>query len=521
MIPLYSVQQVRDADDYAINQLRIPGLLLMENASISIIEVLKEKFSSYLYNGPVGILCGKGNNGGDGFAIARHLMNSGSRVTVIYLSDIEELTGDALQNFEILSNLIHYSDGSILKQYKSGRDIKILEKSPLIIDALLGSGVSGALRSPYAEIVKSVNELNAVRVAVDIPTGLDADKGSGEVIFKADLTVTLGELKKGLYVNRGAASSGEILKGYIGISQDFFNELPVDTYIIEPEDAFYSLPHKARDIYKYSAGKVLVVAGSRKLPGAAFMTSSAVLKSGAGASILCFPESVRALVQERLNEVIVLTYNDAGSGIYTKRNLGELNERFEWMDVLAIGPGLGRDTESIDAILETIRQNRGKKMVIDADGLYALSESRYKKVNLENCVLTPHQAEFANLIGIGLDQLQEDIFTYGRKFAIETGAYLVLKGAPTVVFNPGEEAFVNSTGNPGMAKFGTGDVLTGILAGFLAQSDDIEGAIISAVYLHSLSADLLLPGKTEFGIMATDIIDNLPEAIKFLRNSCA
>ncbi|MCU7495838.1 MAG: NAD(P)H-hydrate dehydratase [Ignavibacteria bacterium] len=520
MIPLFSVSQVRDADDYAINQLQIPGLLLMENASLSIYSIIREHYPSLNKNDLIGIVCGKGNNGGDGFALARHFINSGFRVGVIYLSGSEELKGDALSNFEILSNVIHFSDEtSFMRQYKSVRDLKRIEHSQLVVDALLGTGASGSLKAPYAEIVRELNKFNTIRVALDIPTGLDADKGSGEEPFEADLTVTLAELKKGLFVNKGAAVSGEVKKGYIGLSAEFFDNFQVDTYVIEPEDAFYNLPQKAKDIYKYSAGKVLVIAGSKNLPGASFMTASSVLHSGAGASILCFPESARGLIQGKLDEVIVLPYKDEEKGILGKENLEELKERFGWMDVLAIGPGLGRDARTVEAVLEIIRINKNKKIVLDADALFALGEGRYKSLNLRNCVLTPHQAEFANLLGIKLSELQEDVLSYGREFSRETGALLVLKGSPTVIFNAEGEALINSTGNPGMAKFGTGDVLTGIIAGFMAQSNEAEGAVVSAVYLHSLSADLLLKEKTEYGLMATEIMNNLSEAIKFVRKS--
>lgn len=521
MIPLFSVSQVRAADEYAAGQLGIPGLLLMENASLSIYSIINEQYPSLSKSSLIGIVCGKGNNGGDGFALARHFINTGFRVGVIYLSGSEELKGDALTNFEILQNLVHYSEEtSFLRQYKSVRDLKKIENSQLIVDALLGTGASGSLKSPYAEIVRELNKFNAIRVALDIPTGLDADKGSGgDTTFQADLTVTLAELKKGLFVNKGASVSGEIRKGYIGLSPEYFDNFQVDTYVIEPEDAFFNLPQKAKDLYKYSAGKVLVIAGSKSLPGASFMTAYSVLHSGAGASILCFPESAQAVIQSKVDEVIVLPYKDEGKGIFRKQNIEELKKRFEWMDVLAIGPGLGRDTETVEAVLEAIRLNRNKKIVIDADALFAIGEGKYKSLDLSNCVLTPHQAEFADLLGIRLGELQEDILSFGRKFAEETGAILVLKGAPTVIFNAEGEALINSTVNPGMAKFGTGDVLTGIVAGFMAQAEDTEGAVISSVYLHSLSADLLLKNKTEYGIMATDIINNLPEAIKFIRKS--
>ncbi|MGE5411022.1 MAG: NAD(P)H-hydrate dehydratase [Clostridiales bacterium] len=521
MIPLFSVKQIRESDSYAISELGIPGLILMENASVSIFNIVQKTFSLSASDSSIGFVCGKGNNGGDGFAVARHFVNNGFRVVVISLSEETELQGDALLNFQILKSLLDKVEGSVLIEYRAKEDIELLEECQIIFDAMLGTGAKGKLKQPYLSIVQQLNLLNARRIAIDIPTGLDADSGSGgEVIFNADLTVTLAELKRGLFISKGASFCGNVQKGYIGLPGSYFDDLEIDDYIIEPEDAFLGIPYKAADIYKYSAGKVLVVAGSASFPGAPVMTSTSVLKSGAGACFLCYPSSAKMLVQPKLNEVIIEPYSDDGNGFLRAENIDELKKKFDWMDLLAIGPGLGRDSKTMQAVIEIIKCNSGKKIVIDADAIFALGDGKYKELDLSNSVITPHHAEFANLLGIKLSELQRDILSYGKSFAQMTGAFLVLKGAPSVIFNPSGEAFINSTGNPGMAKFGTGDVLTGIIAGLLAQSDEIEDTLITAVYLHSLSADLLLKDKTEFGIMATDIANNLPEAIKFLRKSC-
>lgn len=521
MIPLFSVEQVREADSYAISELGIPGILLMENASAGIFNTVKEIYPDIPQDAAIGFVCGKGNNGGDGFAVARHFINKGYKAIVIYLADEKELTGDALSNFLILKKLIKTTDGSELIKYSSLESLTKLEKCNIIFDALLGTGSKGKLKEPYESIINEINSFSGIsRIAIDIPTGLDADTGSGETVFKAEATVTLAELKRGLFINRGASSAGKVYKGYIGIPGAYFDRFEIDEYIIEPEDAISGLPKKASDIYKYSAGKVLVIAGSADYPGAPVMTSYSVLRSGAGACFLCYPASARELVQLKLDEVIVQPYDDKGTGILRKGNIEEISKRFDWMDCLAIGPGLGRAKDTIEAVVEIIGKNAGKRIVIDADAIFALGEGRYKDLDLSNSIFTPHSAEFAHLLGIKLSELQSDPLKYGKEFTSETGSFLVLKGAPSVIFNPAGEAFVNSTGNPGMAKFGTGDVLTGIIAGIISQSNGIEDGLITSVYLHSLSADLLLKEKTEFGIMATDIINNLPNAIKFLRKSC-
>jgi NAD(P)H-hydrate epimerase len=369
--------------------------------------------------------------------------------------------------------------------------------------------------------VNFLNELNCFKAAVDVPTGLSPDKGYGFTVFNADLTISLGELKKGLFFGSGYSNCGEIVKGDIGIGFSYFDDLSSEEYLIEPEDALYSLPVKALSAHKYSAGKVLTIAGSGELPGAAVMTSKAALKIGAGSSILCFPKSVRKLIHRNLTEVIVKTYNDDNKEYLSSENISELKDRLKWADTIAIGPGLGRNEETLAAIFELIKKYKKKRLVIDADGIYAMRNNVYKQLNLVDKVLTPHHGEFAALLGIDTDVLEKDILQFGRNFVLETGVYLVLKGAPTIIFLPNGEALINTTGNPGMAKFGTGDVLTGLIAGLLAQQKDIEKALIAAIYLHSLAADLLMRDKTEYSYTAIDILEGIPRAIKFLRKSIA
>ena len=520
MIPLYSTNQIRQVDDFVISQLGIPGPVLMENASAEIYHWLEEKILNNDKKKKIGFVCGKGNNGGDGFAAARHCANNGYNVKILYLGEEEELSEDCKINFKIISCYEKRFENISLKKYSSLIDINWLKDCSIIVDAMLGSGAKGTLREPYKSIVEKLNNINLFKVAIDIPTGLDGDTGSGSTVFKADLTITLGEFKKGLFISDGAYYSGEVVKGGIGISDKFYDELNCEEYIIEPEDVYKNLPLKKKNIHKYSAGKVFTIAGSGKLPGAAVLTSKSALKVGAGASILAFPKSVRKLVHKNLTEVIVETYDDNGSEHFTSKAVPSLKKRIDWANVLTIGPGLGRDDETSEGIFNLIKSAKSKLLVIDADAIFAISK-RYKELNLTKSVLTPHLGEFSNLIGVDQEKIKKDILKYGKQFVKETGSHLVLKGAPTIIFLPSGEALVNSTGNPGMAKFGTGDVLTGIISGFLAQLKDIEASVITGVYLHSLSADLLIKKFTEYSYTASDIMDNLPNAIKFLRRSFA
>ena len=518
MIPLFSTRQIRQVDEYAINKLGIPGVVLMEHASREIFQKISERIE-YLESRKIGFVCGKGNNGGDGFATARHFSNAGYEVVVIYLGSEKEMSEDCRFNFQVLRKLSLTNKKIILIKFGSVTDLSLLKSCRIICDALLGSGTQGALREPYLSIINYLNKLNAIKVAIDIPTGLNADTGYTEISLKADFTITLGQLKKGLFFGDGYTYSGEVEKGGIGIPDCLYDNFTTTEFLIEPEDALPGLPIKAKNLHKYSAGKVLTIAGSGSLPGAAVLASTSALKIGAGASILCFPKSVRELVHKKLNEVVVKTYEYDGREYLSEKNIDQLSDKIKWADVVAIGPGLGREKETQKAVISFIKKFSSNIKVIDADAIFALGQGRYKKLNLNNSVLTPHHAEFAALIGISTSELEKDILKYGKVFVERTGAHLVLKGAPTIIFTPEGDALINTTGNPSLAKFGTGDVLTGFMAGLLAQQKNVENAIITAVYLHSMAADILAQKRTKLDILATDIQNYIPQTIKFLTSS--
>ncbi len=514
MIPLYSTKQIRKIDDYAINKLGLPGIVLMENASREIFNII----SSQIIIGSIGFVCGKGNNGGDGFAAARHFANAGYTVKVVYLGSETQRSPDCKLNFNVLKKISRTNKKITLKKFTSISSLSLIKNCNAVCDALLGSGAKGALREPYLSIIKYLNKLKSYKIAIDIPTGLDSDKGFAEEAFAADLTVTLGNFKKGLFFGDGAVYAGQVEKGSIGVPDEFFEGLTTNEYLIEPEDALNGLPLRAKNLHKYSAGKVLCIAGSEAFPGAAMLTSKATLKIGAGASILAFPKSSRSLIQKKMGEVVVDAYDDS-SGYLSGKNIDDLSRRIIWADVIAIGPGLGRAAETQKAVLKLFSERKYKKAVVDADAIFAMNKNRYKKLNLKNVILTPHHGEFADLIGVSISDLEKDLLKYGHNFAIKTGAYLILKGAPTIIFSPNGDALINSAGNPAMAKFGTGDVLTGFLAGLLSQQKEIEKAVVSAVYLHSLTADLLVKRNTEYSLLASDIISYISNSINFLRKS--
>ena len=405
MIPLYSTRQIREIDNFAIKELEVPSIVLMENSSVQIYDIIENEILTSRQVKKVGAVCGKGNNGGDGFALLRHFANKGFSLSVLHVGKENEMSEDCRVNFRILKKMTEENSKITIREFNSLKDLGLLARSEIIMDCMLGSGARGELREPYKGIVEALNKLKTIRVAIDIPTGLDADLGFGETIFNSDLTITLGEFKKGLFIQDGYTNCGKIVKGEIGIDLGYYEKLTANDFLIEPEDVFEFLPDKKKNIHKYSAGKVFTIAGSGSFPGAAMLSSMAVLKAGAGASVLAFPKSIRNLIFKRASGLVVQSYQDNEKEYLCENNIKELNERIKWADVTAIGPGLGRDKETQTSVLRILEERKCKKYVVDADAIFALGSGKYEELNLENFVLTPHQGEFANLIDVNVNEL--------------------------------------------------------------------------------------------------------------------
>lgn len=516
MIPLYNTSQIRNLDSFAIKRLNVPGIVLMENAANGIYQSIVERINNI---SSVGIICGKGNNGGDGFAVARHFSNAGFEVKLVSLGSVSEMSEDCRTNYEILKQLLSQRKNLAIKFYNSLKDISWLKNSSIIIDAILGSGITGELSEPYSSVVKTLNKFSSFKCAIDVPTGLNADTGYGNIIFNSDLTITLGEFKKGLFVGKGYENCSELILKEIGIGTDYFDDIDSNVYLIEPEDVYNYLPKRGKSVHKYSAGKVLSIAGSYKYPGAASLTSTSALIAGAGSSILVIPESAKKLVHKNLTEVVVESYGKEKVKYFDLEALKSLDQKIKWADVVAIGPGLDRNSETVEAVKKFLINQKYKFAVIDADAIFTLDQEFLEMVDLSNCIFTPHLGEFSQLINVEIKEIEKDILSYGSKFAKKNKCILILKGAPTIIFNKDGEAFINTAGNSGLAKFGSGDVLTGLIAGLLSQNKNIENAALAGVYLHSLSADLLLKEKSISNYLASDVMNNYPAAVKFLEES--
>lgn len=519
MISLFTNKQVRAVDSFAIDRLNFPSLLLMENAASSLFKITSEK--GFLNSVPttVGILCGKGNNGGDGFALARKIAFAGHKVIVLHISDANEFSPDAKQNYELLLSSASLYKNISVKKITKIEDLKILRSCDVIIDALLGSGATGALQGFIKDIIEKVNLFHYKKIAVDVPTGLNADTGSGAVIFNADLTITLGELKRGLFFGDGYASSGIVEKGSIGVGDKFFEEQTAEDFLVERNDVKSFIPLKGKSLHKYSAGKVFLIAGSKEYGGAAVLSSSGAFKSGAGAVILAIPTSLQKILLQKRPEIVNKFYGEKNTEFLSASSYSSLKEKFLWADAIAIGPGIGRHDETMELVRSLLKKHPDKKIIIDADALYALRKKEYRNFRLKNAILTPHLGEFAALIDVEKSLVEKDLLFYGKEFVKETKSILVLKGPRTIIFTADGKAFINSTGNEGLAKFGSGDVLTGMIASFLAQIKNVQHAVLSAVYLHGLAADQLKKEKSAYGFTASEVANQIPFALKELNNA--
>ncbi len=520
MIKVTDSKEIRELDLKATQKYKIPSLLLMENAAIGVVDFISELSSQTPINNVL-ILCGHGNNGGDGFAIARHLTNRGFNVCVAIFGNIEKISGDAKTNFEIL-NEIATTESNIEIFINPERFEKLRnffgEPFDIIVDALLGTGLNSEIRDPFNSITKWANKQNTIKIAVDIPTGLSSDNGKIlGVSFVADYTLTMGLPKVGLFINDGPKVCGKVKIVDISYPSSLAHEVKILRNLIEDIDVFERLPVRPYDAHKYSVGKVFAIAGSTGLTGAAKMACESALIAGCGGVLLLTTQKNLPVFAKSLKEVMTFPLKNNKGEYFMEQDVDEIDEKVKWADVLMIGPGLGQNLSTGEFLRRLLLTHPEKKKVIDADGLNLLSGFiNEKKLSLKNAILTPHLGEFAKLTNLSVDEIKNSIFEIGTDFAKKYQTVLVLKGSPTIIFNSDGECYINSTGNSGMATVGMGDVLTGIISSFYAQGlNRIDSAIVG-VYLHGLSGDIAMLKKGKLSLIASDVIKYLPNAIQMI-----
>jgi NAD(P)H-hydrate epimerase len=509
-----TANEMKDIDTKTIQEFGIPGLVLMERAGLAVANRISEVFGRK----KIVVISGNGNNGGDGLVIARQLCNQGWEVSVFLTSEPEELSGDALVQYRIAGQfgVPIYPVTELFARREA-----VFSRHALIIDAILGTGLSKPVTGVLADIVSIINTAGLPVLSVDIPSGISSDNGQvlGSAI-KATCTVTFGLPKRGHLLHPGAAFSGKLFVEDIGIPRSLTASKDINVELIEKSAVSALLPVRQSDSHKGDYGHVLIVAGSIGRTGAALMAARACLRSGAGLVTVGVPESLSGVFQSRFTEEMTLVLPDSGYGtLASGASRAILDFAQKNADVVAVGPGLGV-TEGTTEILNSIILESPCPVVIDADGLNALRGNR-KLLSQAKApvILTPHPGEMKRLLedaGSGTADIEKERIETARSFAKETGTYLVLKGVPTVIAAPDGKAFVNATGNPGMASAGAGDVLTGMISGLLAQNRDPLPACILGVYLHGLAGDIAASKRGEHSLIATDIIDGIPAAFQRL-----
>ena len=524
---ILTAAEMREVDRLTTERYGIPSLSLMENAGKSVADFMTARFRR-LESRRVIVLCGKGNNGGDGFVTARHLADAGVAPIVILVDAQDEMRGDAAANRD--------------RWQKSGGEVRVVRTSSdwqtakptvnsadLIVDALLGTGVRGSVEGLLSEVIHEVNrrERGRVVIAVDIPSGLPADmdgapenraetKDSGDSIVASNYTVTFTAPKVGMFLGNAAAYVGQLLVREIGSPRELVEEVGKGTvrWLETGEFSEFALPRKP-DGNKGNYGHALIVAGSVGKSGAAVMASWAALRIGAGLVTAAVPEPVLPLVAVPNPEVMTepLPATDTGSISLRALEYERFNGIVKGKSVIGIGPGLTTQTETVQFVRTVVGKYLDLPVVLDADGLNAFDgHAQELKAERKMLAVTPHPGEMARLVGNDTKQIQSRRLEVARQAAAEWNAFVILKGHQTVIAAPDGSVWINSTGNAGMATGGTGDVLTGMLAGLIAQHGAGAAALCFGVYLHGLAGDIAYKDSGEAPLMATDLIRSIPRA---------
>lgn len=505
-----TAEQMRDLDRQTIEVIGIPGVVLMENAGRGSALFIAKEFAA-LKSQSVLIFCGKGNNGGDGYVIARHLLNWGWQVRTLVLSRMERVSGDANVN---LQALIHQGGEVIFGSDADNLVAFLQQQNPgMVVDALLGTGLQTAVQGPYLQAIEWMNRFPGPVVAVDIPSGVDASTGCELGCgVAADLTLTFASPKLGHLLHPGATLSGKLEIIDIGIPP-YLQPVPDCQFSwFRREDARPLLPTRPVAAHKGTFGHLLVLAGSAGKSGAAVLSAEAGLRSGAGLVTLATPQSQQPVLASRLTEVMTEGLPDS-DGCLTLAAMLPLVEILQGRQALAIGPGLSQSQDTVQLVRQLL-VSTDLPLVLDADGLNALAGdlAPLSQRSGPPAVLTPHPGEMARLVGATIAEVEADRVAVARDFAQQLQVVLVLKGAPTLVAAPDGTVSVNGSGNPLLATAGSGDVLTGLIGGFLAQGLAPVEAARLGVFLHGYAADRLAGRVARVGVFAGELSREIPAA---------
>ena len=512
-----NAEQIREADRCTIDDLGVPSTVLMENAGRQVVAAMRAVYGD-IDQRCISVLCGCGNNGGDGLVVARVLWQQGVQVQVFLSGDEEGLSPDSRINLQIIKRTgIPLTEVPNANAWQGIREKAL--NADLIVDSLLGTGITRALEDPLKTVVADVNASDVPVLSVDIPTGLPTDQ-AGDVsdVVAADVTVTLAAPKPSLLLPPTDAWAGDLVIVDIGIPESVIDRVPGPRLsLLTPDDVRDLVPARPSDAHKGHFGHVLLVAGGAGKSGAAALAGRAALRSGAGLVTVAAPSSVIDIVAAATPECMTLSLPSIDDGTLSASAL-EPPLNFE-CDVVAAGPGLGSSSD-ITTIVKGLLSRKSSSLVLDADALNALASEPTSLVGGNRpVIITPHPGEMARLTARSTVEVQTDRLAVARQFAVDHRLHVVLKGAGTIVADPSGDAWLNLTGNPGMATAGVGDVLTGVIAAWLAQTSRPDLACQLGVYLHGLAGDLASDEQSEVALIASDVIDNLGVALVKTTNS--
>jgi hydroxyethylthiazole kinase-like uncharacterized protein yjeF len=513
-----SAGQMRNIDARTIHDFGLPGIVLMENAALAAVgeirKLLARKGTKNLAGHKAVVLVGKGNNGGDGLAIARHLTVLGMDVTVFLFADHNDLTGDTKINFDLYQKL----EGKIVsvEDEKQIRLFKLaLMQSPIVVDALFGIGFRGEVPELARSFVEDLNKAEVPVVSIDIPSGLEADTGKiGGIAVKADVTVTFGLPKLGHFLGVGPIYTGELVVNQISIPESIISQEKIFAYLLTDEIVKPLLPVRHPLGHKGTHGRAVLIGGSVGMSGAIVLAGRAAQRCGVGLLQIVAPEAIAETVDYGVIEATVWPTPDFE--ILSADSWPVIAERLEGADACGIGPGL-KQKESFLKVLENILRDTEIPVILDADALNLCAqkpELLALRKGKGNAIITPHPGEMARLCGCSSAEIQENRLKIALTKALEWGLIVVLKGAGTIVASPDGRVFLNNTGNAGLGSGGTGDVLTGCIMSYMAQGVPPLGAACLGVYLHGKAADEL---KKEYGLSgftASEVADYLPKIRK-------
>lgn len=483
--------QMREADAYTINQIGLPSMVLMERAALQVVEHLERRNLTKVL-----VVCGSGNNGGDGYAVARLLHLKGHDVEIFFAGNEESRSEENRRQKDIA------------EYYKIPIVEQLVDKNySVIVDAIFGTGLKREISGAYYDVISSLNAMSGLKVAIDIPSGIHDTTGKVMgIAFKADITVAIAFTKLGLVLYPGCEYAGDILDSDIGITEDALPKEEIMAYRYTPNDLNEKFPKRKPNSHKGSYGRVLLIAGSKGMAGAALLCAKAVYEVGAGLVQIYTSEDNRVILQESLPEAIISTYNE-----YDEKQLQQL---LSWADVVGIGCGLGKSSTSVQIVKQTM-ENAECPCVVDADALNIISEHMAWLNNSKHeTILTPHMKEMSRLLNCSVNELAEDRVSILTEFVSNYPVTCVLKDARTLVATQGKHLYVNMSGNAAMAKAGAGDVLTGIITGVVAQKAECHEAASLGAYLHGIAGLVARDKKGKYSVLASDIIDGIGEVLK-------